>query len=520
MIRSKETELLAMLLIVIVLALCWLLPGFAQAAGGLEQQYESKLFGTNLITVDIQMEATDWQEMLDNALDETYYACDVTINGQTFYNVGVRPKGNTSLSQVAASESERFSFKLEFDHYEDGQTCWGLDQLVLNNMMSDTTYLKEYLAYDMFRYLGLPASLSSMAQITVNGESWGVYLALEGVQESFLLRNFGVSAGELYKPESMEMGGAPEGMERPEGMKRPEGMEPPDENMAAHMGGGKDPGRMSGGGANLSYTDDALDSYETIWEGAVTDSDDSDHKRVIEALRKIHAGDLDGLDVDRMARYLAVQTFVVNLDSLSGTMAHNYYLYEENGKLSLLPWDYNLAFGGFQSGDGASVVNFPIDTPVSGVSLEERPIFAAILEDSEACALYHTYLRKLAEEYVGGGQFAVTYQLMRNLLDGRVGSDTETDPTAFYTAAEYEAGVTLLKTLVERRAESILGQLDGTIPSTSTGQQADSSALIDAADIDLSVLGTQGGGRGGMPGGDAPGRPDRMPEKVQDAQTP
>ena len=27
-------------------------------------------------------------------------------------------------------------------------------------------------------------------------------------------------------------------------------------------------------------------------------------------------------------------------------MVHNYYLYEEKGKLSIIPWDYNLAFGG------------------------------------------------------------------------------------------------------------------------------------------------------------------------------
>ena len=35
------------------------------------------------------------------------------------------------------------------------------------------------------------------------GEDWGLYLAVEGVEESFLLRNY----GELYKPDSMEMGG-------------------------------------------------------------------------------------------------------------------------------------------------------------------------------------------------------------------------------------------------------------------------------------------------------------------------
>lgn len=555
MIRSKKTEVAAVLAMVLALLLSLHLPSFAQAMGGVRQQYESSLFGTELVTVDIQMDADDWQEMLDNAINEEYYVCDVVINGQTFSNVGIRPKGNTSLSQVASSDSDRFSFKIEFDHYQDGQTCWGLDKLVLNNLMSDATYIKEYLVYDMFDFLDMPASEYAMAQVSVNGTDWGVYLTLEGVEESFLTRNFGSAAGDLYKPESMG-GGGPGGMKGkdPAEVRRMMGFEdeagktaettddttdattqampdfagqPPEfdgqmpdfDSQPPQMGEMPDgqtapadmhqrPDRMNGGmgggnGADLVYSDDDPGSYSTIWEGAVTDTNDADHERVVAALKKISAGDLSGLDVDLMARYMAVQTFVVNLDSLSGNMAHNYYLYEKDGRVTLLPWDYNLAFGGFMSGSASATINFPIDTPVSGVTLEDRPIFAAILNDEDACARYHDYLRQLCEEYVGGGRFAIAYQQLRNLLDGRAGSDTQTDPTGFYTSDEYEQAVTLLKTVVEKRAESILGQLDGTIPSTTDGQQADPDVLVDTSRIDLTILGTQGGGGhgGGFPGG-------------------
>ena len=556
MIRSKKTEAAAVLAMVLALLLSLHLPSFAQAMGGVRQQYEGNLFGTELVTVDIQMDADDWQEMLDNAINEEYYVCDVVINGQTFSNVGIRPKGNTSLSQVASSDSDRFSFKIEFDHYQDGQTCWGLDKLVLNNLMSDAAYIKEYLVYDMFDFLDMPASEYAMAQVSVNGTDWGVYLALEGVEESFLTRNFGSAAGDLYKPESMG-GGGPGGMKGkdPAEVRRMMGFEdeagktaettddttdattqampdfagqPPEfdgqmpdfDSQPPQMGEMPDrqtapadmhqrPDRMNGGmgggnGADLVYSDDDPGSYSTIWEGAVTDTNDADHERVVAALKKISAGDLSGLDVDLMTRYMAVQTFVVNLDSLSGNMAHNYYLYEKDGRVTLLPWDYNLAFGGFMSGSASATINFPIDTPVSGVTLEDRPIFAAILNDEDACARYHDYLRQLCEEYVGGGRFAIAYQQLRNLLDGRAGSDTQTDPTGFYTSDEYEQAVTLLKTVVEKRAESILGQLDGTIPSTTDGQQADPDALVDTSGIDLTILGTQGGGGhgGGFPGGD------------------
>ena len=59
----------------------------------------------------------------------------------------------------------------------------------------------------MYQYLGADASLYNYAKISVNGEYWGVYLALEGVEDSFQLRNYGTESGEIYKPESMDMGG-------------------------------------------------------------------------------------------------------------------------------------------------------------------------------------------------------------------------------------------------------------------------------------------------------------------------
>ena len=92
------------------------------------------------------------------------------------------------------------------------------------------------------------------------------------------------------------------------------------------------------GGSDLNYTDDDLDSYSTIWEGEITKTKDSDHKRVVTALKHISEGtDLESyMDIDNLLRYMAVHIFSV---SLSGMMAHNYYLYEYNGQLNIIPWD-------------------------------------------------------------------------------------------------------------------------------------------------------------------------------------
>ena len=84
---------------------------------GIAMEYETELFHTEqMISVNILMEVDDWAELLEHAIDETYYACDVEVNGTTFYNVGIRPKGNTSLTAIANDpNTDRYSFKLEFD---------------------------------------------------------------------------------------------------------------------------------------------------------------------------------------------------------------------------------------------------------------------------------------------------------------------------------------------------------------------------------------------------------------------
>ena len=364
--------------------------------------YETALFDTSsIMSVNIIMDEDDWNDMLENATDEEYHQCDVEINGTTFHKVGIRPKGNTSLSSIASDPTtDRYSFKLEFDHYVDGQTCFGLDKLILNNNYADATNMKEALVYDMYEYLGADASLYNYAKISVNGDYWGVYLALEGVEDSFQLRNYGTENGNLYKPESMDMGSMPDMGDRKDmdfgDMQPPDfpgngaadnstdgadgqqqDFSPPqmpngngDEN-GGHPeppDGGDGGFSMSSGGADLNYTDDDLDSYSTIWDGEITKTNKADHKRVVKALKNIDEGtDLEQyMDIDNLLRYMAVHVFSVNEDSLSGTMAHNYYLYESDGKLNLIPWDYNLAFGGMGGGFGdssgaTSVVNDAID---------------------------------------------------------------------------------------------------------------------------------------------------------------
>lgn len=454
--------------------------------------YETALFDTSKVhTINIIMD--DWDEFTANCKSEEYYACTVVIDGETFKNVAIRGKGNTSLSQVT---NDRYSYKIEFDHYTDALTYHGLDKLCLNNIIQDNTYMKDYLCYQMMQQMGVAAPLCSYAYLTVNGEDWGLYLAVEAVEESFLQRNYGSDYGELYKPDSTEMGG----------------------------------GNFAGGSGSadvlLQYIDDDPDSYSNIFDNAKTSCSEADKARLIAALKTLSGEDASSaVDADMVIRYFVAHNFVLNFDSYTGSMIHNYYLYEKDGQLQMIPWDYNLAFGGFQSSGGATaLVNYPIDTPVSGGSIDERPMLAWIFADEEYTSLYHQYFAEFIAEYFDSGYFSD----MMDSVKAMIGPYVQQDPTKFCTYEEFETGIDTLKAFCLLRAESVSAQLSGAIGSTSDTQ--DEATLIDAGSLQISDMGSMGGGMGknignsigddiGDPIGNGTSSDTPQPNNGQNAQT-
>lgn len=493
--------------------------------------YESRLFDTSKVhTIDIEMD--DWDDFIENCEDEEYVMCSLVIDNEAFKNVAIRAKGNTSLSSVATYGNDRYSFKIEFDHYSSENTYYGLDKLCLNNIIQDNTYMKDYLTYQMMNYFGVKAPLCSYVQITVNGEDWGLYLAVEGIEESFLERNYGSSYGELYKPDTTQdnnglqdnMGTPPDrsndtDMGTPPDRNNGTDLEtPPDRNDDTDTGTPPEPGDMPvpGGGedehsevrtsedVSLIYSDDSYDSYSNIFDNAKTDVSDTDKDRLIASIKQMNEQENieEVVDVDAVIRYFVVHNFVCNFDSYTGSMIHNYYLYEDDGVMSMIPWDYNLAFGGFQSEtDATALVNDPIDTPVSGGTVDSRPMLSWIFSDETYTEEYHEAFAEFIEEVCDSGYLSDLIASTEELIDSYVQNDTN----GFCTYDEFKAGVSALKEFCSLRAESITGQLDGTIPSTEEGQTADDAALIDASDLTISDMGSMGSMGGGMSGGNAPG---------------
>lgn len=474
---------------------------------------EDVLDKNSITSIDIKIKESDWKWLLENATKEEYKSADVTINGETFNNVGIRPKGNSSLTSVASdSTTDRYSIKIDFGQYVDGQTYHGIRKLALNNNISDATYMKEAISYDIYNFLGIATPEYSYTDIKINGSDWGLYLGVEVIDERFIEKNYGEVSGNLYKPETMNVGG---NKNKNEETKKPEvngnmpqmGGEPPsmdgnvpkdevplamnrdDPNIVQNQnvsredgdvknletnkgndennGGAPKMGNKESQGADLKYIDDDIDSYSILRDSAVLkNTTDKDFKNIIDLMESLKTGkNIENyLNVDEVLKYFAVNTFLVNLDSYSGGMYHNYYLYEKDGVSEILPWDLNMSFGGFSVKDGEKAINFPIDSPVTG-NLEDAPLIGKLLENDDYKEIYHKYLKQISDNYFSSGTFNNRVTQINKLISNYV----KKDATAFYSYEEYKTGVSELLTFGKDRTKSVQAQLNGEQSSTEYG---------------------------------------------------
>ncbi len=422
----------------------------ASAAPG----YETRLFDqTRVHTIDILID--DWNAFLNTAAEEEYSVCTLVIDGEKFSKVGIRAKGNNSRRLTEKYGHDRYSLKVEFDHYTFG-SYYGLDKFSLDSSFQDNSYMKTWITYDMMEHMGVPTPLCSYTWVRVNGDDWGLFLAIEEPEEAFAKRNFGVDYGQLYKPDYKSLN---------------------DENADVH----------------LRYTDDDIDSYDNIFRNAKFDTTEADKQRVIDALKLLSTGENleTGINVDEVLRYFTVQVFVVNMDSYLGKTGHNYFLYEEDGILSILPWDYNLAFATYSLGmpdpinDSTLYVNYPINTPASGEIMRNRPLYHNLMKHNEYYTQYHEYFDFLIESYFESGCFENFMEQTREMISPYV----EKDPTAFCSYEDYLLGVDTIEHFCLLRAESVRGQLNGTIPSTIAAQAKNQSGFINASSVWLPDMG-------------------------------
>ncbi|HEY95522.1 MAG TPA: hypothetical protein G4O15_11365 [Dehalococcoidia bacterium] len=415
-----------------------------------------------IATVRIILSQEDWESLKENAYAKEYYKADFWFDDELVQDVAVRTKGNASLLETVRWESRRFPLAIDFNLFNRARNFHGMKKVHFNNGWSDPTLLRDVISYEIFAKMDVPSPRASLVDLWVNNMHLGVYTMTEAVDKPFLQRHFANPNGNLYKPEvvSARLDWTEEdayksivifGMEQPQ----PE----VDPIVSLNLGGGP-----LGDILKAMDKEDAIPALESAGKpgGVVTSPMKRPHNLITGAGLKTNTNNPDHsslyrlldvlnnepdetfpqeiekvLDVDEALRFFAVSAGILHLDNYIG-IGHNTYLYEVNGKFSLVPWDLNMTFGTFNGGirkDG--IINYYIDEPTAG-PMNRFPLVDRLLSHKPYLEKYRDYLQELLD-----GPFSLNVILPRvDRLAELVRPYAKEDTKMFYSYEDWERCLT------------------------------------------------------------------------------
>ena len=359
-----------------------------------EGLYNAFFLKDALQVVSIQIDEDHLNYLLQNAKDEPYVMTQsVTIGGKTLGYCGLRTKGNYTLAHAYDDNpgSDRFSFTVNFGEYVDKatfgqkQNFYGCDRISFNNFFFDKSMMKEFFSLMLMEEMGLPTPQFGLAKLYINGEYYGVYAMIEALDESILEQHFQMDdkylSSYLCKPTN----------------------------------------------TRLRYSDLVKDLSPMYEHSEETKAEVEDMlPTVLEWSRKLsclaEGTDFDGkaldvqseeylsllaqvIDIDETVRYFAVHSWLCQMDNMFiGFQNFGLYISPE-GISTLLPWDYDLAFGCYYPSTAESTANYPVDVMYrldtalweteskhSGNFYKTFPLFYVIYQNEALMERYHGYM--------------------------------------------------------------------------------------------------------------------------------
>jgi spore coat protein H len=303
----------------------------------------------------------------------------IEFNGLTWTNVGVRYKGNSSLTSGWKSGTLKLPLKLDFDEFEDeypeieNQRFYGFKQLSLSNAFSDATYMRDAISADILAEAGLVAAETAYYEIILDyGEGpvdLGLYVMIEVIDDTVIERVFDDGSGNIYE----------------------------------------------GDGAGVSLAQGTFSQIPTsfVKENNRAEADWSDIEALYNAIHSPQRTsdpaawrqNLESLfDVDTFLEWLAISGIIQNWDSY-GRMSHNFYLYHDpdTGLLTWISWDHNMVLGvgggegrgGLGAFGGGIGGNISLDRDEVG---QNWPLIRFLLDDP---VYYKRYVGYIAESVNG-----------------------------------------------------------------------------------------------------------------------
>jgi spore coat protein CotH len=371
------------------------------AAAAAAQTYfeQAVLHETRLV-----MDAGDWRALRDNFATNQYYAANISIDGVVVQQVGIRSRGKGSRSGTKPG------LRVDFNRYVTGQQLQGRKAIILDNLVQDSTFLKEALSYDAFESVGIAAPKLAYTRLTVNDEYWGLYTIVEEVSKPFLASRLGEDGGNLF------------GWEYP-------------------------------GVYDFSVRGSGASAYVPLPFEPETNEDSLDASGLVEFVRAINetpegpgyaAAIGRYVDVPRFLQHVAVENAIAENDGIVGFEGmNNFYLYQYAGqnRFVFIPWDKDTTF----VASSQPILN----------RMETNVLTRRLMADPEQQAAYKQAVKRVVQASVNarvlGAKAEQLYRLIREaaLLDTKKPASNEA----------FEGGIEALKAIIAGREADVNSQV-------------------------------------------------------------
>lgn len=365
--------------------------------------------------------------------DPIYVATTLKFNGKAWNNVGMRLKGNSSLSSIWRAGIYKLPFRLKMDEYEDkypeinDQRLYGFKELSMSPAFSDNSLIREKAVADIFRMGGVAAARTAFYKVYINfGDGLkycGVYTMVEIIDDTMVKDQFGKKSGtppegNIYKPESTFQTFVQSQFEK----------------------------------KNNKTTADYSDVQAFV--AALNSTDRTSNAAQWRAnLEKT-------FNMDNYLKFLAINNTIVNWDTY-GAMAHNYYLYNSPAnKLTWIPWDHNMSMtntvgggnAGGAGGGGRAAVSLAMTEVGTG-----WPLIRYVAADPVYYAKYKQYVKTFNEEVFTTAKMNDLFDKYTNLITPYViGTEKEVAPyTNLTNTAAFTSALSTLKQHVVTRNQAV-----------------------------------------------------------------
>jgi len=251
----------------------------------------------------LQMNARDLSDLREHWDQNTYYPADFTWRDVRVRNVGVKSRGWGSRNPIKPG------LRIDFNRYVSGQSFAETKAIVLDNLWTDASMIREAVAMSFIARMGESASRESFARVFINGDFQGLYAVVEEPNADYVKRRFGGDAGALFEYHWL----------------RP---------------------------YDFGALGDGVDEYERMFERRTHES--APAALVYQPLQAMvdansyPAGPVwrerieTYVDMQQMIRYAAIEAFLGEVDGFTGYAGiANFYLYRPDGSTRhvFLPWD-------------------------------------------------------------------------------------------------------------------------------------------------------------------------------------